>query len=266
MNRKGGSNLNVLFIGDIVGLEGQEYVEEVLGRLSSRQKLDLIVANGENAVHGRGLNRKAAERLYDAGVEIITLGNHTFDQRELQEFIDEDARIIRPCNYPPGTPGGGFTVCKVGKKKVLVINVMGRTFLSQLDCPFRTVDAILEAHPDIKHVIVDMHAEATSEKLAMGWYLDGRVSAVLGTHTHVPTSDERVLPQGTAYITDVGMVGPRDGILGMDRDIVIGRLLSQMPARFSVAKGPRQFHAVLFELDEETGRAVNISRVPVYEP
>ncbi|KPV39856.1 TIGR00282 family metallophosphoesterase [Alicyclobacillus ferrooxydans] len=257
--------MNVLFIGDIVGLEGQEYAERVLEEVSRDHQLDLVIANGENAVHGRGLNRKAAERLYDAGVEIITLGNHTWDQHELQDFIDEDARIVRPCNYPPGTPGRGYTVCKVGSTEVLVVNLMGRTFLSQLDCPFRTIDAVLKQHPAIRHIIVDMHAEVTSEKLAMGWYLDGRVSAVFGTHTHVPTADERVLPHGTAYITDVGMVGPRDGILGVDREIVIGRLISQMPARFSVAKGPRQFHAVLCELSDETGRATAIKRVTKYE-
>lgn len=253
--------MKVLFIGDIVGQEGQAYVEETLQHLLPQHKPDLVIANGENAVHGRGLNRKAAEKLYDAGVEIITLGNHTWDQRELAEFIDEDERIVRPDNFPPGTPGRGYTLCKVGKMDVLVINLMGRTFLSQLDCPFRAVDKILADHTGVRHIIVDMHAEVTSEKLAMGWYLDGRVSAVFGTHTHVPTADARILPKGTAYLTDVGMVGPRDGILGMDRAAVIGKLTTQMPHRFVVADGPRQFHSVLVELDDATGRALRIERI-----
>lgn len=259
--------MKVLFIGDIVGKPGQEYTRAKLKEVVRDQRIDLVVANGENATHGRGLNYPSAEYLYDAGVEIITLGNHTWDQREITSFIDEDERIVRPANFPEGTPGRGYTVCKVRGKQVLVINVMGRTFLSQLDCPFRKVDAILADHREVKHVIVDMHAETTSEKLAMGWYLDGRVSAVLGTHTHVQTSDERILPRGTAYITDVGMVGPRDGILGMDRDLVIQRMLTHMPVRFQVADGGRQFCAVSMEFDDETGKARSIERImiPEYE-
>jgi len=257
--------MKVMFIGDVVGLEGQDYAERILSEILPELKPDLVIANGENAVHGRGLNRRAAEKLYDAGVEIITLGNHTWDQRELAEFIDADARIVRPLNFPPGTPGRGVTMCSVNGISVLIVNLMGRTFLSQLDCPFRLVDDILKEHQDVRHVIVDMHAEVTSEKIAMGWHLDGRVSAVCGTHTHVPTADERVLPQGTAYITDVGMVGPRDGILGMDRDAVLRRMITQMPARFTVAKGPRQFHSVLMELSDTSGHALNVKRVAYYE-
>jgi 2',3'-cyclic-nucleotide 2'-phosphodiesterase len=257
--------VRVLFIGDIVGRPGQEFVAECLKELIPNEQPDLVVANGENATHGKGLNRAAAEYLYDIGVELITLGNHTWDQRDLLQFIDNDARIVRPANYPDGTPGRGFTVCKVRGISVLVINVMGRTFLSQLDCPFRTVDKILGAHPDICHVVVDMHAETTSEKIAMGWYLDGRVSAVIGTHTHVQTADERVLPAGTGFITDVGMVGPNDGILGIDRDLVVQKMLTQMPVRFQVADGPRQFCAVLLELSDETGRATSIRRIRVVE-
>jgi 2',3'-cyclic-nucleotide 2'-phosphodiesterase len=257
--------LNVLFIGDIVGKQGQEYTRAVLKEIVRTRKVDLVIANGENATHGRGLNRASAEYLYDSGVEIITLGNHTWDQRDLVTFIDEDTRIVRPANFPDGTPGRGFTTCKVRGKEVLIINVMGRTFLSQLDCPFRTVDHILANHPQIKHIVVDMHAETTSEKLAMGWFLDGRVSAVLGTHTHVQTSDERILPSGTAYLTDVGMVGPRDGILGMDRKLVLQRMLTQMPVRFEVADGGRQFCAVFFELHEESGQALSVERIYIPE-
>ncbi|MCL6516238.1 TIGR00282 family metallophosphoesterase [Alicyclobacillus sp.] len=253
--------MRVLFIGDIVGRPGQDYVREVLPGLLRARRIDLVIANGENATNGRGINRLACEALYDAGVEIITLGNHTWDQKDTPALLEEDLRIVRPANFPEGTPGRGHTVCRVAGRPFLVINLMGRTFLSQLDCPFREVDRILGEHPDIRHILVDMHAETTSEKLAMGWHLDGRVSAVVGTHTHVPTSDERVLPNGTAYITDVGMVGPRNGILGMDRHRVIRKMRTQMPVKFEVASGARQFCAVEIELDDETGRATGIERI-----
>ncbi|MCF8564831.1 TIGR00282 family metallophosphoesterase [Alicyclobacillus tolerans] len=252
--------MRILFLGDIVGRPGLDYAETVLKEILSEEQPDLVVANAENSAGGRGLNRRSAEALYDAGVEILTLGNHSWDQRELISFIDEDERIVRPANYPPGTPGRGYTVCRVQNTPVLIINVMGRTFLSQLDCPFRTVEGILREHPDIRHVLVDIHAETTSEKLAMGWHFAGRVSAVLGTHTHVPTADERVLPGGTAYITDVGMVGPYDGILGMDRHAVIRRQLTQMPVKFEVAEGARQFCAVAMTWDEQ-GKASEIRRI-----
>lgn len=257
--------MQVLFIGDIVGRPGLDYTRDVLKSHFQDEWPDLVIANGENSVGGRGLNRHTAEHLYDSGVEIITLGNHAWDQRELFEFIDKDERIVRPANYPDGTPGRGYTICKVGKYQALIINVMGRTFLSQLDCPFRTVEMILRQHPDIKHVFVDMHAETTSEKLAMGWYFDGRVSAVLGTHTHVQTADERILKNGTGYISDVGMVGPRNGILGMDRQAVIHRQISQLPVRFEVADGPRQFCAVRLMVDDETGVTSQIDRILLYE-
>jgi metallophosphoesterase (TIGR00282 family) len=262
----GGSALKVLFIGDVVGRSGQEYTRECLRDLIAETAPDLIVANGENATNGRGLNRASAEFLYDAGVEILTLGNHAWDQREIFQFIDEDRRIVRPANYPEGTPGRGFTVCTVNTIPVLVVSVMGRTFLSQLDCPFRAVDRILAEHPQVRHVIVDVHAETTSEKMGMGWYLDGRVSAVIGTHTHVQTADECVLPNGTAYITDVGMVGPREGIIGMNRDQVLQKLRTHMPVRFEVADGPRQFCAVLLTLCDTTGRALDVTRIRILEP
>lgn len=257
--------MQVLFIGDIVGRSGQEYTREILRQNFREDWPDLIIANAENSVAGRGLNHHAADFLYDAGVEILTLGNHAWDQRELFEFINEDERIVRPANYPEGTPGRGYTVCKVGRERVLIVNVMGRTFLSQLDCPFRTVERILQEFSDIKHVFIDMHAETTSEKLAMGWYFDGRVSAVIGTHTHVQTADERILPGGTGYLSDVGMVGPRNGILGMDRQAVISRQLTHLPVRFEVADGPRQFSAVQMTVDNETGRTTQIKRHLVYE-
>ncbi|MFB5191500.1 TIGR00282 family metallophosphoesterase [Alicyclobacillus fastidiosus] len=258
--------MKVLFIGDIVGQPGRQYVAEVLQELVPEHKPDLVIANGENATRGRGLSSNSAEELYDAGVEIMTMGNHTWDQRQIFDFIDDDLRIVRPANYPAGTPGRGFTVCRVGRREVLIINVMGRTFLSTLDCPFAAVEDILTDHPQIKHIIVDMHAEVTSEKLGMGWEFAGRVSAVLGTHTHVPTADARILPGGTAYISDVGMVGPRNGILGMKRESVIRRMRTQLPTKFEVADGPRQFCAVLMELDDESGRATRIDPIYRYEP
>lgn len=253
--------MNILFIGDIVGRPGRHYVREILRDYIREHQPDLVIANAENASGGRGLNRTSAEELYDAGVEILTMGNHTWDKPELLTFIDADARIVRPANYPEGTPGRGSTVCKVKGKEVLVVSLMGRTFLSQLDCPFRTMDRILAEHSKIRHIIVDFHAETTSEKLALSWYLDGRVSAVVGTHTHVPTADERILPGGTVYQTDVGMVGPRDGILGMEKHSVIQKFLTQMPVRFEVANGSRQFCALAFSLDDETGRATEVRRV-----
>ncbi|GEO24885.1 metallophosphoesterase [Alicyclobacillus acidoterrestris] len=258
--------MKILFIGDIVGEPGRRYVGEILDQMLPEMQPDLVVANAENATRGRGLSRQSAEELYDAGVEILTMGNHTWDQRQIFEFIDDDMRIVRPANYPQGTPGRGFTVVRVGKHEVLIINVMGRTFLSTLDCPFEAVDKILADHPQIRHVLVDMHAEVTSEKLGMGWAFAGKVSAVLGTHTHVPTADARILPGGTAYISDVGMVGPHDGILGMKREQVIRRMRTQLPTKFEVADGPRQFCAVLLELDDESGKALRIEQVHCEEP
>lgn len=253
--------MKVLFIGDIVGQQGVDYLAAQLPDILGEFNPHLVIANAENAVKGRGLTPRVAEELFDLGVELVTLGNHAFDQRDVETVLDSDRRVIRPANYPPGTPGSGYTVCKVLGVDVLLINVMGRTFMNPIDCPFQTVDALLKEHSGVRHVIVDMHAEATSEKLAMGWYLDGRVSVVLGTHTHVPTADDRILPLGTGYITDVGMVGPRDGILGMDRDAVIRRFRTQLPTRFEVARGPRQLCAVFLDIDDDTGKTNHISRV-----
>lgn len=256
--------MRILFIGDIVGQAGMAYTKEVLREKLPELQPDLVIANGENASNGKGLKASAAEYLYEAGIELITLGNHAFDQKETQTFISNDRRIVRPANYPPGTPGLGYTTCRLNRTdECLIISLMGRTFLSQLDCPFRVVDDILTEHRNVKYVFVDIHAEVTSEKIAMGWFLDGRVSAVIGTHTHVPTADARILPGGTAYLTDVGMVGPRDGILGMDRHAVIQKFLTQMPVRFEVADGPRQFCAVVIDLDDNSGCATEIT--PIYQ-
>lgn len=246
----------MLFIGDIVGSVGRKAVKDVLPGLKSKYRPDLIIANGENAAHGRGITHQIAKDLFDWGVHAITMGNHTWDNRDIFDFIDDEPRLIRPANFPPGTPGHGYTTVKAAGKEVLIINLQGRTFLPPLDCPFQTVEAILEKQKaKHKYIFVDFHAEATSEKIAMGWYLDGRVSAVAGTHTHVQSNDNRILPGGTAYLTDVGMVGPRDGILGMERDGVMHRFLTQLPSRFTVDEGKWHFHAFLVELDDQTGLA-----------
>lgn len=241
---------------------GRKAVKDVLPGLKSKYRPDIMIANGENAAHGRGINHQIVKELFDLGIHGITMGNHTWDNREIFDFIDEEPRIIRPANFPDGTPGGGYMSIKAAGKEFLIINLQGRTFLPPLDCPFQTVDAILEREGGRhKFIFVDFHAEATSEKIAMGWYLDGRVSAVVGTHTHVQSNDNRVLPQGTAYLTDAGMVGPRDGILGMEKEGVLHRFLTQMPSRFTVDEGKWHFHATLIDMDDQTGLAKSIQLI-----
>lgn len=241
-------------------------MKEVLPKLQTKFNPHLIIANGENAAAGRGITRKIVNELFELGVHGITMGNHTWDNKEIFEFIDEEKRLIRPANYMPGNPGLGCTVIKNGKHELGLINLIGRTYLPPFEDPFRTVDEILESwRGKVKHTLVDFHAEATSEKISLGWYLDGRVSAVVGTHTHVQTHDERILPSGTAYVTDVGMVGPSDSVLGMEKDSVIHKFRTQLPVRFHVAEGKWQFHAVWLELDDLTGKAVNIRLIRHYE-
>ena len=251
--------MKVLMVGDVVGRPGRRAVASLLPGLRQELGVDLTIANGENAAAGRGLTATTARELFDAGVDVITSGNHIWDQKEIISSLDEDAPILRPQNYPPGTPGRGVMTCN----GATIINLQGRTFMVALDCPFRAADAILKKLPVRSTIIVDMHGEATSEKVAMGWYLDGRVSAVLGTHTHVGTVDARVLPRGTGFVCDVGMVGSRDSIIGDDVDAVLSRFLSQLPHRLPVAENSRvlQFNAVLVDTDETTGLALSIVRV-----
>ena len=256
------NELRVLFVADVVGHPGRDAVKAILPGLKKEIEADLTVVNGENAAGGFGLTAKIADELMRAGADVITTGNHVFAQKEFLAELSGLKRVIRPANYPPGAPGEGSCVVEVGGIQVLVMNLMGRIFVSDgLDDPFRAADAILAAHPGIKVVFCDMHAEATSEKNAIGWYLDGRVSAVVGTHTHIPTADGRVLPGGTAYVTDVGMVGPRDSCIGMDKDVVIQRFLTAVPNRFVVASGPVTFNSVLVTISSSTGRATSIQRV-----
>ncbi|AHD05879.1 putative metallophosphoesterase [Paenibacillus larvae subsp. larvae] len=235
-------------------------------RLKKQYPDAVFIANGENAAAGRGITYKITKEFFEVGIHALTMGNHTWDQKEIFDFIDDEPRMVRPANFPSGTPGRGYTVVRVKDKEVLLINLQGRTFLPAIDCPFREADLILEkARKKYKYIFVDFHAEATSEKIAMGWHLDGRVSAVVGTHTHVQTHDERILPGGTAYITDVGMVGPRDGILGMEREAVLRKFKTQLPVRFHVDEGKWHFHAVIVDLDDQTGMATHMELIRYYE-
>jgi metallophosphoesterase (TIGR00282 family) len=248
----------ILAIGDIVGKPGRQAVQAFVPDLRQEYGIDLVVANGENAAGGFGLTIGTEQELLDYGVDVITSGNHIWAQKEIIAYLDEDVPILRPLNYPPGVPGRGYLL----KNGALVVNLMGRTFMNSYDCPFRAMDALLEElSPKTKVIIVDFHAEATSEKVAMGRYLDGRVSAVLGTHTHVGTIDTRILPGGTAYVTDIGMTGPDDSVIGDDAEAVIKRFLTMLPHRLSVGKGKPVFNAIMVGVDEKSGRATSIERI-----
>ena len=248
--------MRVLFIGDIVGSPGREIVRERLADLVSQKKIDLVIANGENSASGFGITPRIVEELLKYGIDVISGGNHSWDRREILDFMPHEARLLRPANFPDGNPGSGMYVgATKNGMKYAVINLQGRIFLPAIDDPFRKADELLATlPPDVAFVLVDMHAETTSEKIAMGWYLDGRATAVVGTHTHVATADEHVLPEGTAYITDVGMTGPHSGVIGMDRTAIIKKFLDGLPARFEVAQGDTQMNAVLIETDDEGAR------------
>lgn len=250
--------MRILMIGDVIGRPGRRAVQVLLPNLRQEYSIDLVIANGENAAGGLGLTRETAEELFASGIDVITSGNHIWDHKEIIPSLDSELAILRPLNYPPGVPGRGYLT----KGKVLVVNLLGRTFIGNFDCPFRAMDQLLEELVDKPPVIIaDFHAEATSEKVAMGRYLDGRVSAVLGTHTHVGTIDARLLPEGTAYVTDVGMTGPLESVIGDDADAVIRRFLTQLPHRLSVGKGSVVLNSVLVEVEESTGVAKSIVRI-----
>jgi 2',3'-cyclic-nucleotide 2'-phosphodiesterase len=244
--------MRTLFIGDIVGSPGRQIVQDRLADIVAQRQIDLVIANGENSASGFGITARLADELLRMGIDVLTGGNHSWDRKEILEYMPHQPRLLRPGNFPEGNPGSGIFVgtAKNGVKYA-VLNLQGRVFLPAIDDPFRKADAELPRLPeDVAFVLVDMHAETTSEKIAMGWHLDGRVTAVVGTHTHVTTADERVLPNGTAYITDVGMTGPHDGVIGMDRDAIIKRFLDGLPARFDVASGDVQMNCVLIETDD----------------
>ena len=255
--------MKVLFIGDIVGQVGRQAVKQVLPALKSKYQPHIIIANGENSAAGRGITASIAKEFFSWGIHGITMGNHTWDNKDIFEWIDDEERMVRPANYAPEAPGYGAAVIKAAGKELTIMNLQGRTFLPPIDCPFRTADRLLEEYGDRRQrpVLVDFHAEATSEKLAMGWYLDGRASIVLGTHTHVQTNDDQLFPQETAYITDVGMVGSKEGVLGMQRQAVEYRFLTGMPARFTVDEGKWHFHAIIVDIDETTGSARSIQKI-----
>lgn len=249
--------MRVLFIGDVIGKPGRRALQVLLPSLRRELTPDLVIANGENAAGGNGLTLDTAHEILSAGVDVITSGNHIWDQKEFLPHLDGELPVLRPLNYPPGVPGKGY----LQRGEVVVVNLQGRTFMAPIDCPFRTADDLLHRLTHARIIIVDFHAEATSEKQAMGWYLDGRVSAVLGTHTHVPTADPRILPKGTAFVTDVGMCGPYNSIIGVEVQDVLERFLLQTPKRFTVASGPAVLNAVLIDIDDQSGRALSIVRV-----
>lgn len=249
--------MRVLFIGDVIGKPGRKALQVLLPSLRRELTPDLVIANGENAAGGNGLTLDTAHEILSAGVDVITSGNHIWDQKEFLPHLDGELPVLRPLNYPPGVPGKGY----LQRGEVVVVNLQGRTFMAPIDCPFRTADDLLHRLTHARIIIVDFHAEATSEKQAMGWYLDGRVSAVLGTHTHVPTADPRILPKGTAFVTDVGMCGPYNSIIGVEVQDVLERFLLQTPKRFTVASGPAVLNAVLVDIDDQSGRALSIVRV-----
>jgi hypothetical protein len=244
--------MRVLFIGDIVGSPGRQIVQDRLADIVSQRQIDLVIANGENSASGFGITPRLADELLGMGIEVLTGGNHSWDRKEILEYMPHQPRLLRPGNFPEGVPGCGTYVgtAKNGVKYA-VLNLQGRVFLTPIDDPFRKADAeLVKLSSDVAFVLVDLHAETTSEKVALGWYLDGRATAVVGTHTHVTTADEHVLPQGTAYITDVGMTGPHGGVIGMDREGIIKRFLNGLPARFEVASGDVQMNCVLIETDD----------------
>ncbi|MBI3671150.1 MAG: TIGR00282 family metallophosphoesterase [Acidobacteria bacterium] len=251
--------MRILFIGDIVGSPGRKIVTERLADIVAQQQIDLVIANGENAASGFGITPRLVEEMLAAGIEVVSGGNHMFDRKEILDYFPHQPRLLRPANYPDGTPGSGLYIGTARNGTgYAVLNLQGRVFMPSIDCPFRTADRELVRIPsEVKVVLVDMHAETTSEKESMGWYLDGRVTAVIGTHTHVATADEQVLPKGTAYITDVGMTGPHDSVIGMDKTAILRRFLDALPARFEVATGDVQMNCVLLDVDESGGLAEN---------
>ena len=254
--------MKILMVGDVFGEPGRAAVKKLLPKLRQQHAIDLVVVNVENAAAGFGVTPQIAREVLDQGADVMTSGNHIWDKKEIVEYITKENLLLRPANFPAGTPGVGHVSVKAGPHRVAVVNLMGRVFMSAIDCPFRKADEILnEVTKETRVVLVDMHAEATSESVAMGWYLDGRVSAVVGTHRHVQTADERVLPGGTAYITDLGMTGPIDSVIGVDKDLILQRFLTQMPVRFEAAKGPAALHGVVITVDPETGRASDIVRI-----
>jgi 2',3'-cyclic-nucleotide 2'-phosphodiesterase len=258
--------MRVLILGDVMGRPARRAVRDLVPSLIEEEEIDLAIANAENSAGGMGVDIKSAKELLSAGVQVLTSGNHIWKKKEIYPFLEEQESLIRPANYPAGAPGKGWCVWQHNGRRALVINVQGRVFMpNHVEDPFRCVDEILKQQGSRSPVvIVDMHAEATSEKYAMGWYLDGRASIVFGTHTHVQTADERILPNGTAYITDLGMCGPFDSVIGMEKDTVIRGFITQLPRQFEVAQGNVVLQGVITDIDEESGKARAIRRLRVH--
>ncbi|MCA9407165.1 MAG: TIGR00282 family metallophosphoesterase [Candidatus Omnitrophica bacterium] len=256
--------MNILCIGDIVGKPGRQAIEGVLGNIRKEYDIDFVIANGENSAGGSGLTSRMSRFLWKMGCDVITLGDHVWDQKELEGFLDKTDRVIRPANFPEGAPGKGWGIYQCsGGLKVGVINLLGRVFMRyHVNCPFRELQKIVDQiRKETSVIVVDFHAETTSEKVALGYFANGKVSAVFGTHTHIPTADERILSEGTAYITDVGMTGPYDSVIGQNKENIIARFLTSMPKKFSVAVGEISVNGIIVKIDEKTGKALTISRL-----
>jgi len=255
--------LRFLIVGDVVGKPGRKMLADKLGTIKEELDIQGVIVNGENAAGGLGIVPEVCEEILGYGVDVITSGNHIWDKKEIVDYIDYQPRLIRPLNYPPGVPGRGWTIVE-GKNKWIVVNMSGRVFMPALDCPFHRIEEELENLKKITNLIfLDFHAEASSEKIAMGWFLDGKISCIFGTHTHVATADERILPQGTAYITDIGMTGACDSVIGVEKEDILTKFLTQMPIKYRVAKDNVQLNGIVVEVDEATGRAVRISRLSI---
>ena len=258
--------MKILFIGDVTGKVGRKMAVERVPLLKQKYSVDFCVINGENSAGGFGINIQNADHLFDCGADVITTGNHVWDRKEIKDFMFTEPRLLRPANYPESNPGSGIFISSIFSPNIVVINLMGRVFMPSVDCPFRKVDKLLANLKEQEYVIfVDFHGETTSEKVAMGWYLDGKVSAVVGTHTHIQTADNKVLPKGTAYITDVGMTGPFNSVIGMDTSIVLEKFLMGIPRRLAPAKGNGQLNGVLIDIDSITRRAKSIERICIIE-
>ncbi len=257
------SYMRVLFIGDVVGEPGRRAIKELLPEIKKKDKVEFVIANGENAAGGSGITPALANELFGYGVDVLTSGDHIWKKKEIIEYLDTDPRIVRPANYPSGVPGSGSTVVESESGTAVgVINLIGRVFMQALECPFKIAkQEIAKIKNKARVIIVDIHAEATSEKIALGWYLDGEVSAIVGTHTHVQTADEKILPGGTAFISDAGMTGPFDGVIGRKKEQILTRFLTQTPIKFEMAEGDIQLHGVILDIDDKTGKAESIKRV-----
>ena len=258
--------MRLLVVGDVVGRLGRKAFARYTRELKEKYKIDLVMVNGENSAGGKGISRKSLDELYRAGADIVTSGNHVWDNREINGFIDDEPYLVRPANYPEGAQGKGWCIYPFKSANLAVVNMSGRTFMPDMDCPFQKIEEVLsEIGQEADIILLDFHAETTSEKMAMGFYLDGRVQAVVGTHTHIQTADERILPQGTAYITDLGMVGPWNSVLGVKPEIIIQKFTTCRPVRFDLAEGPAVYSAVVIDIDTNTKKAVSIERVMIRE-